>query len=117
MIESAETHGLDRVRRSCVSRDDRDRRRPDRRLAHVLQDVEAVDIRQSQVEQDRVGIARGRERERVLAVGGRDGVMAEVAQRLRQTVAQRRLVVDHQNEAHGFVPAGRSSVKVVPSSR
>ena len=80
-----------------VARGEHQDRRAVARLAHAPADLEAVDVRHRDVEDDGVELLGGEAVERLAAVLGERHVVALEGQRPLHRRAQRRLVVDHQD--------------------
>src|SRR5271166_5434367 len=76
--------------------DDRDRRP----AAEALDDLEAVHVRQSEVEYHRIGMVASGDGERLVAAGREVHLVATASQVDVHRPQQRGLVVDHQNSAH-----------------
>src|SRR5581483_2480869 len=105
-VEGGDLHRLGPPRRQ---HDDRDRRP----AAQPLRHLDAVDAGQPEVEDDRVWLVAGRERERFLPRRGERHVVAAGAQPDVERPAHRRLVVDDEDEAHP-APPNRNSIVVPP---
>ena len=69
-----------------------------------MDDLEAVDAWQAEVEDNHVGLVMGRCFEGLLAGGGEVDLEAASAQVDGEGTADLRLVVDHQHTAHGATP-------------
>ena len=87
--------------REPVARGQHEDRRPDPRRAQPATDLEPVDPRQHDVEDDRVVVGRVRSRERVLAGDGNVHRVRLLGQPTAQQGGELHLVLDDQ-EAHAF---------------
>ncbi len=100
MVERAESHRLDRVGRAGEGRQDHDRRcvapRPD--PAKHIDSIHAPG--HAQVEEHGVDV-RAERGKALTAGGGEAGRVPKIGQRLGESVAQRRIVVDDQDGCHG----------------
>ena len=99
MIEGAEPHRFDRVLRACIG-GQHDHRRRVAAGADAAQGLDAVDPGHAEVEQHGIGVGR-QHADRFAAGGRRHGAMTEIRHRLRETVAQRGVVIDDQDGCHG----------------
>src|SRR5712672_4224029 len=80
--------------------------------AQHAQELEALEIWQAEIEDDQVGLAGG-ELERGLAVGGLEDLIALRAQAHPQQLADRRLVIHHQDAERGGAHAALSTFLTV----
>jgi hypothetical protein len=109
MIEGAEPHRLDRVRRGRMGGQYRDWRGI-RSRADAPQDLEAVHAGHAKVEQDGVDGVRSQKVYGLRTASGKLGVITEVARGFAERLAHRRVVVDDQDGRHGITIS-----KVVPA--
>jgi hypothetical protein len=99
VVDRVHLESLQRI--GVVGGGENDRRRLGEFL-QMLRNLDAVDFRHADVEQHDVGIHRRNQFERVAAVIGLAGdfernFQRAVTQQIAQTVARRRLVIDHQH--------------------
>ena len=99
-----------------VARGEHQDRRAVAGLAHAPADLEAVDVRHGDVEDDGVELLGGETVERLAAVLGERHVVALERQRALHRRAQRRLVIDHQ-DSHCRVQDTSEAVRVGEEQR
>ncbi len=109
MIEGAEPHCFDCVRRGRMGGQHGHRRRM-RTGANAPQDLEPVHAGHAKVEQHGVDGARFEKAHRLRTGRGRLRVIAEVVRGFAERIAHRRVVVNDQNGRHGATIS-----KVVPA--
>ena len=108
MIEGAEPHRLDSVRRGRMGGQYSDRRGI-RARADAPQDLEAVHAGHAKVEQDGIDGVRRQKVYGLRTGSSRLGVITEVARGFAERLSHRRVVVDDQDGRHGITIS-----KVVP---